>query len=71
MEKPLQVFCFDSHTGVLDVNYQLLIYVVKARFDGDLTTGSEFERVFDQVDQNLSETNFVAVQIWQFCLHAR
>lgn len=51
----------DSNASVRDMDYQPLDGVVVCHFDIDSTSRlSEFERIFDQVNENLLEPAFVS-----------
>ena len=61
-EQLWKLFLGDSSPGVFNMKQQLLLDRVIAGLYFDRANGREFERIFDQVDQDLLHASFVSVK---------
>ena len=64
-EQLWKLFLGDSDPGVLNMEQQLLLDRVIAGLYFDRANCREFERIFDQVDQDLLHASLVSVKNWQ------
>ena len=52
----------DAFASVHDVNFQHLLFFVECHHYADLALTTELERVLDQVDQNLFQSDWVPIE---------
>ena len=61
-KKSRNVFGWDAYPGIYDLHHQVLFYQIVGHIQGDQPVLGKFERVLDQVDQDLLEAPLIANQ---------
>ena len=61
-EQPLQIILRNATPRVLHMHHKQTLHKVEARLDHYLARLCKFERVFDQIDQHLFQSELVSVE---------
>ena len=68
LEELGDVLSCDSNPRVLDLYHKVFLLLIVGRSQVNGAAPGKFDRIFDQVDQDLLETRFVPNEIWQHWL---